>query len=107
MEFCRDSCKETKELSFKLCPWCYKNRWVGPPTERIPQPLPENSGHYMDVFDSPMHDENGERRTLDDYLPRKCLKHLYEKTYISQENPDNIKAFSAKFYEKKSSSSTI
>ena len=89
MEFCRDSCKETKELSSDL----------GPPTERIPQPLPdpENPGHYMDVSDSPTHDENGERRTPDDYLPRKCLKDLYGKKAISQENPDSIKAFSAKF----------
>ena len=99
MEICRDSSKETEELSSDLSPLCYENRWVGPPTEIIPQPLsdPENPGHYMDVYDSPTQDENGERRTSDDYLPRKCLKDLYGKKAINQENPDNIKAFSAKF----------
>ena len=43
----------------------------------------------MDVFDSPPHDENGERTTPDDYLPWNCIKDFYEKKYISQENPDN------------------
>ena len=99
MELCRDSCKETEELNSDLCPWCCENRWVGPPTERIPHPLPdpENPGHYMDISDSPTQDENGECRTPNDYLPRKCLKDLYGKKAISQENPDSIKAFSAKF----------
>ena len=51
MEFRRDSCKEIKELSFDLCPWCCGNRWVGPTyRENSPTlPDPENPGHYMDV----------------------------------------------------------
>ena len=66
MKFCCDSCKETEELSTDLCPWYCNDRWLGPPTERIPsQPLPD--------LENPV---NGDRRTLDDYLPRKCLKDL-------------------------------
>ena len=57
------------------------NRWVGPETERIPQPVPDpnNRGHF---------------RTPDDYLPRKCLKDLYEEHPVSIINDGNtIKSF--------------
>ncbi|CAH3176906.1 unnamed protein product, partial [Porites lobata] len=56
-------------------------RWVGPETERIPQPVPDpnNRGHF---------------RTPDDYLPRKCLKDLYEEHPVSIINDGNtIKSF--------------
>ena len=71
MEFCRDSCKEAKEMNSNLCFWCSKNRWVGNPTDRIPQPLPdpEKPGHYMDVFATLTYDRNGECRNTDDHLP--------------------------------------
>ncbi|CAH3135445.1 unnamed protein product, partial [Porites lobata] len=38
-----------------LCSWCTNNRWVGPVTERIPQPVPDKQipGHFMDVYETP------------------------------------------------------
>ena len=53
MKFCRDVVHACKEETSNLCPWCSNKRWVGPQTERIPQPVPDpnNRGHYfMDVF---------------------------------------------------------
>ena len=73
-----------KRFSSNLCSWCSNNRWVGPETERIPQPVPDpnNRGHF---------------RTPDDYLPRKCLKDLYEEHPVSIINDGNtIKSFRSK-----------
>ena len=70
-----------KRFSSNLCSWCSNNRWVGPETERIPQPVPDpnNRGHF---------------RTPDDYLSRKCLKDLYEEHPVSIINDGNtIKSF--------------
>ena len=67
-----------KEETSNLCSWCSNNRWVGPETERIPQPVPDpnNRGHFMDVFQT---ESTG--RTPDDYLPRKCLRDLHEELF--------------------------
>ena len=75
MEFCSEARRESREVSFNLCSWCSYNWWVGPETERIPQPVPDpnNPGHFMDVYQTKL-----TGRTPDDYLPRKCLKDLYE-----------------------------
>ena len=78
MEFCREACRESREGSSNLCSWCPYNRWVGPETERIPQPVPDpnNSEHFVDVYPT-----NLIGRTPDDYLPRKCVKDLWWWTF--------------------------
>ena len=93
-EFCRDACKEQRDASSTLCSWCTNNRWVGPETERIPQPVlgKQNSGHFMDVYETPT-----TGRTPDDYQPRKCLKDLYAQNAISAGNPNIIAAFCATY----------
>ena len=94
-KFCRDACKEQRDASSTLCSaWCTNNRWVGPETERIPQPVPDkqNSGHFMDVYETPT-----TGRTPDDYQPRKYLKDLYEQNAISAGNPNSIAAFCATY----------
>lgn len=75
MEFCRDACKESREGNSNLCSWCSNNRWVGPETEKILQPVPDtnNPGHFMDVYQT-----KSTGRTPDYYLPRKCLKDYEE-----------------------------
>ncbi|PFX12861.1 Transient receptor potential cation channel subfamily A member 1 [Stylophora pistillata] len=95
MEFCRDACKESREESSNLCSWCSNNRWVGPETERIPQPVPDsnNPGHFMDIYQT---ESTG--RTPDDYLPRKCIKDLYEEHSDSIRNDqDTMKSFCSKY----------
>ena len=95
MEFCRDACRESRDGSSNLCSWCSHNRWVGPETERIPQPVPDqnNPGHFMDVYQT-----KSTGRTPDDYLPRKCLKDLYDKHSDSIINDrDTIKSFCTKY----------
>ena len=93
-EFCWDGCKEQRDASSTLCSWCTNNRWVGPETERIPQPVPDkqNSGHFMDVYETPT-----TGRTPDDYQLRKCLKDLYEQNAISAGNPNTVAAFCATY----------
>ena len=95
MEFCRDACKESREESSNLCSWCSNNRWVGPETERIPQPVPDsnNPGHFIDIYQT---ESTG--RTPDDYLPRKCIKYLYEEHSDSIRNDqDTMKSFCSKY----------
>ena len=89
-----------KEETSNLGPWCSNKRWVGPQTERIPQPVPDpnNRGHFMDIFQT---ESTG--RTPDDYLPRKWLKDLHEEHSVSVRNDgDSIKSFCSKYnvYEK-------
>ena len=52
--------------------------------ERILQPMPDSErvGHYLDVFETPMHDENGRLRKPDDCLPRKNLKDPFKQKEI-------------------------
>ena len=95
MEFCRDACRESRKGSSNLCSSCSYNRWVGPETERIPQPVPDpnNPGHFMDVYQTELRG-----RTPDDYLPRKCLKDLYDEHSDSIINDrDTIKNFCTKY----------
>ena len=75
----RGSCKVSDPYS-ELCEWRSVNRSAARPMERIPQPMPdsERPGHYLDVFETPTHDENGRLRKLDDCLPRKNLKDLFD-----------------------------
>ena len=90
MEFCRDACKEQREGRIILCSWCSSKRWVGPETDRIPQPVPDenNPGHYMHVYQTKLTD-----RTPDDYLPRKCLKDLHAQNAISTDDRQSITSF--------------
>ena len=99
MGFNRGSCKVSDPNS-ELCEWCSVNRWVAPPMERIPQLMPdsERAGHYLDVFETPTHDENGRLRKPDDCLPRKNLKDLFDQKEIGLEQPEAIKKFSQEFY---------
>ena len=89
---------ESREGSSNLsCSWCFYNRWVGPETERIPQPVPDpnNPGHFMDVYQT-----KSTGRTTDDYLPRKCLKDLYDEHSDSIINDrDTIKSFCTKYFD--------
>ena len=96
MEFCRDACRESREGSSNLCSSrCSYNRWVGPETERIPQPVPDpnNPGHFIDVYQT-----KSTGRTPDDYLPRQCLKDLYDEHSDSIINDrDTIKSFCTEY----------
>ena len=57
----------------KLCNFCQAHDWVGPCQERIPQPVPDpnNPGHYMKPFETPM-----SRRFPNDWHPRANIKKI-------------------------------
>ena len=58
----------------------------------------ERAGHYLDVFETPTHDENGRLGKADDCLPRKNLKDLFDQKEIGLEQLEAIKKFSQEFY---------
>ena len=70
--------------------------------ERMPQPMPdsERAGHYLAIFETPTHDENGLLRKPDDCLPRKNLKDLFDQKEIGLEQLEAIKKFSQEVYVK-------
>ena len=89
-KFCWDACNKQRDASSTLCSWWTNNRWMGPVTERISQPVPDkqNPRNFMDVYETPT-----TGRDPDDYQPRKGLKVLYEQNAISAGNPNTIAAF--------------
>ena len=58
----------------------------------------KRAGHYLDLFETPTHHENGRLRKPDDCLPRRALKDLFNQKEIGLEQPETIKKFSHEFY---------
>ena len=46
------------------------------------------AGQYLDVFETPMHDENGRLRKLGDWFLRKNLKDLFDQKETGLEQPE-------------------
>lgn len=97
MEYLKESCK--KNLDGKLCDFCESCSLVGPPFQRIPQPIPdpENPAHYMDVFSTPSTNTDGSPRKPDDWQPRAQLKHCFYSNKITLSDTDSIKEFAKEF----------
>ena len=108
MELCRDSCEETEELGSDLCLWCCNDRWLRPPTGEFLNPLILRITVTTGMFLSARTYDEWRAQNIGRLFATKVSKRLEDKS-ISQENPDSIKAFSAKFFfmQKKSSPSTI
>ena len=58
----------------------------------------ERAGHYLDVFETPTHDENGRFGKADDCLPCKNLKDLFDQKEVGLKQLEAIKKFSQEFY---------
>ena len=80
------------------CDFCASHEWTGPPAQRIPQPQQdiENPGHYLNVFETPCTDGEGEIRTVDDCQPRVVISSLYKDGKISLDDTDIIEETAAK-----------
>ena len=83
MEYIKFACKKEGEA----CDFCSIHDWVGPPADRVPQPVPdiENPGHFLNVFKTPNKD-----RFPDDWQPRACLAALYKEGNISLNEHETI-----------------
>ena len=80
------------------CDFCASHEWTGLPAQRIPQPQQdiENPGHYLNVFETPRTDGEGEIRTVDDCQPRVVISSLYKDGKISLDDTDIIEETAAK-----------
>ena len=97
MEFLKRACSEHSDG--RLCDFCESHPWVGPESERIPQPIPDpkNPPHYKSVFCTPVRNDDGSRRDPDDWQPRAQLKRLFNLSEITLNDADAIKEYAAKF----------
>ena len=88
-----------KHSDGRLCDFCESSPWVGPESERIPQPIPDtkNPPHYNSVFCTPVRNDDGSRRYPDDWQPRAQLKHLFNSSEITLNDTDAIKEYATKF----------
>ena len=94
IEFVKGGCEAKKEL----CDFC--KVWIGPKTGCVPRPYPDKEKpgfHYLAARVTPVKDDKGEIRPIDDFQPRAQLKQLFEKNAISSSDENEVKEFSAKY----------
>ena len=101
VEYCKGWCAET--LDGELCTFCASHPAHGTPIKRVPGPYPDVSKlpehHYLAYKNTPLVDENGATRQVDDFAPRPNLKKLFKSEAISlqEEHSSVIDEFSNKF----------
>ena len=97
LEFVKMSCIKANG---KICEFCEKNPWIGPPCVRVPRPIPDYDKlpeyHYQHVSVSPT-DVNGVQRPVDDYQPTKHLKEVFNKGEVKLTDEESIETFCDKF----------
>jgi hypothetical protein len=94
IEYLKGSCEEVGEL----CDIC--RVWSGPKTDYVPRPYPnyaETGFHYLPGRQTPVRDEEGNIRAIDDFQPRAALKKLHQLQTITSSNEEEIEKFSAKY----------
>ena len=66
-----------------------------------PRPVPDTSKlpkfHYLPVDDTPTLKENGDKREVDDFHPRACLRALHKEKAIDINSTTRIQAFSNRY----------
>lgn len=95
LEYLKGSCEEAGEL----CNFCVK--WNGPKTDYVPRPYPDYNAsgfHYLPGRKTPLRDEEGNLRVVDDFQPRAALKNLHQQdTALTSSDEAGIKDFSGKY----------
>ena len=101
MEFIKFDCIKTLG---KLCTFCDKNSWVGPPCSRVPQPMPDYESlpeyHYKHVDSTPTNID-GVTGPVDDFQPRKQINEEFRKGELSLTDEDSIDRLSEKYITEK------
>ena len=75
IEFLKGSCQKLDEECCKVC-----FEWSGPAINYVPRPYPDYSKagyHYMPVKNTPIVDQHGKPRYIDDFQPRAQLRKFY------------------------------
>ena len=75
LEYLKGSCEEVGEL----CNFCVKGN--GSKTYYVPRPYPDYNAsgfHYLPGRKTPLRDEEGNLRVVDDFQPRAALKNLHQ-----------------------------
>ena len=75
-----------------VCEFCERHTWVGPPASRIPQPMPDlnNPGHYLPASSTPLQDDQGNLREIDDWQHRAYITRLFKNGMMSLNDNDMI-----------------
>lgn len=94
MEYVKGACEDNGELR----DFCKK--WTRPRTGYVPRPYPgyaKPGFHYVAARNTPVNDDDGNARAVDDYQPRVRLKELYKNSDITSSDEDEIKDFPEKY----------
>ena len=93
LEVIRDGCLEEHGTR---CTHCSCNKWVGDELKRIPEPYPNyGTPSYLHIDQTPIDDETGARRPVNDLNPRHHLKIEYEKGQLKER--EQVKKFGEKY----------
>jgi hypothetical protein len=93
VEFLKERCHETG-----VCDFC-ENGWTGLKLRQVPKPYPnyDSSFHYLHVAETPITNDDGTQRKIDDFQPRAQMKRLYAQGSLSNSDPDSITNFSSRY----------
>ena len=83
------------------CSFCIGSPWRSPTLKGVPRPMPDVSKlpsyHYLDVFDTPLVNNN-KLRPPDDFMPRAVVKKLFKEGEL--QNMEDIKIFANQYVVK-------
>ena len=83
------------------CSFCIGSPWRSPTLKGVPRPMPDVSKlpsyHYLDVFATPLVDNN-KLRPPDDFMPRAVVKKLFKEGEL--QNMEDIKKFANQYIVK-------
>ena len=94
IEFLKGSCQKLDEECCKVC-----LEWSCPATNYVPRPYPDYSKagyHYMPAKNTPIVDQHGKPREIDDFQPRAQLRKMYCNRKISSSDEVKIHECSEK-----------
>lgn len=94
IEYLKGDCESKSDL----CNFC--QLWNGPKCGHVPRPFPDREKpgyHYLAARNTPLKNNEGENRPIDDFQPRAQLKHLFENNAISSADEDSVTEFSTKY----------
>ena len=95
LEYLKGSCQEGEEL----CDFCAT--WSGPKSDYVPRPYPDYKAsgfHYLPARQTPVRDENGNIRPIDDFQPRAALKNRHQQNPpLTSSDAEQITEFTKKY----------
>jgi hypothetical protein len=102
MEFLKGKCEGQNGT---LCTYCSSTGWIGPVMDGVPASMPDYdklpSFHYKSVDTTSCHNEDGDIREVDGFMPRAQLRKAFKAGELLPDNTDASKRFCEKYVVKK------